>query len=45
MYARFATFQGDRDKLDQAIESVSGRVAAAPPPGLQGAKMLSRTRR
>ena len=36
MYARFATFQGDPDKLDQAIESVSGRVAAAPAPGTPG---------
>jgi hypothetical protein len=40
MYARIATFQGDPDKLEQAIKSVRGRIAAEPPPGLQGAKML-----
>lgn len=40
MYARVATFQGDSGNVDQAIEGVRSRVAAAPPAGLDGARML-----
>ncbi len=40
MYARVATFQGDPSNFDQAIEGVQSRVAADPPAGLEGARML-----
>jgi hypothetical protein len=40
MYARVATFKGDPADLGQAIEGVRGRVAADPPAGLEGARML-----
>lgn len=40
MYARVATFQGDPVNVDQAIEGVRSRVAADPPAGLEGARML-----
>ena len=40
MYARVATFQGDPGNVDRAIEGVRDRVAAEPPAGLEGARML-----
>jgi hypothetical protein len=40
MYARVATFQSDPGDFDQAIEGVRNRVAADPPAGLEGARML-----
>jgi hypothetical protein len=40
MYARVATFQGDPSNVDQATEGARSRVAAEPPPGLEGARML-----
>jgi hypothetical protein len=40
MYARVATFEGDPAQLDEAISMVRGQIAADPPPGLEGSKML-----
>jgi hypothetical protein len=40
MYARVATFQGDPEGVDQAIEHVRDQVAGDPPQGLEGAKLL-----
>ena len=40
MYARVATFEGDPGNVGQAIEAVRSRVAADPPAGLEGARML-----
>jgi hypothetical protein len=40
VYARVASFQADPANLDTAIERVRGEVAASPPPGLEGAKMM-----
>jgi hypothetical protein len=41
MYARIATFQGDPANVDDAIDMVRTQVeSGAPPPGLEGAKML-----
>ena len=41
MYARVATFQGDPANVDEAVARVRGDVeGGAPPPGLEGAKML-----
>lgn len=40
MYARLARFQADPATIDAQIERVRGEVSAAPPPGLEGAKMM-----
>jgi hypothetical protein len=41
MYARVATFQGDPAGADDAIKMVRTQVESeAPPPGLEGTKML-----
>ena len=40
MYARVARFQGDPAALDGQIEHVRGEVSAAPPPGLEGVRMM-----
>ena len=41
MYARVASFQGDPANVDDAISRVRSEVeSGAPPPGLEGAKML-----
>jgi hypothetical protein len=41
VYARVASFQGDPANVDDAISRVRSEVeSGAPPPGLEGAKML-----
>jgi hypothetical protein len=43
MYARIATFEGEPDRVDQAVEATRGRIEAdweSPPEGLEGVKEL-----
>jgi len=40
MYARVARFQGDLATIDGQIERVRGEMSSAPPPGLEGARMM-----
>jgi hypothetical protein len=43
MYARIATFEGEPDRADQAIEAARGQVESdweSPPEGLEGAKEM-----
>ncbi len=43
MYARIASFEGDPDRVDQAVEAVKGQVESnweSPPEGLEHAKEM-----
>lgn len=43
MYARIATFEGDPDRIDQALEAARGQVETnweTPPEGLEGVKQM-----
>jgi hypothetical protein len=43
MYARIATFEGEPDRVDQAVEATRGQVEAnweSPPEGLEAAKEM-----
>jgi hypothetical protein len=43
MYARIASFEGEPDRVDQAVEAVKGQVESnweSPPEGLENAKEM-----